>query len=182
MELLELYESSPGLFFVTLFISLVITLLGYCAIPLIFAATRKAPITRRRFRVLCFVFNLIVMIIFIAINGEPSSMGPYVLWTGVFSSAGIKILNKKGRLITSAKEGAAAVLSPPASENVSSAALDELSEINPVVEEISPEAEETTPVVAENTNDKYCTNCGFKLLSGSNFCSACGSPVKANKA
>jgi len=47
---------------------------------------------------LCYVVNFFVMIVFIIINGEASSGGPYLLWTWIFLSSGIKTLIKKGTL------------------------------------------------------------------------------------
>lgn len=169
MELVELYRTAPATFFIVLIVSLIITLLSYCAIPLIFAATRKTPITKRRYRVLCFALNLIVMIIFIAINGESISIGPYALWTGVFSSAGVKILNKKGYLFDEEEANNAASTASTA-ETALPPVIEEISELNTIVDE-------KIPATVEDTACRYCGQCGFKLLPDSSFCSACGSPV-----
>ena len=93
-------------------------------------------------------------------------MGPYALWTGVFSSAGVKILNKKGYLFDEDEANNAA----PTAETAPSPVIEESDEANTIVDEKIPAAE-------EDTECSYCRQCGFKLLPESNFCSACGSPV-----
>ncbi len=171
MELLELFEYSPGLFVAILFVMLIITVLAYGAIPLIFAATRKAAITRKRYRVYCFILNFFVMIIFIALNGEAVSAGPYILWTGVFSSVGAKILNKKGCFAAAEEERKTIIHSPPAAEAAPLPSLDELNPAKPTIEECS----------VETNVYKYCPSCGFELLPNSRFCSACGNAIPVNE-
>ena len=91
----ELFEQGPAAYIPVILVSLVITLAAYGAFPLIFAKTRKKIITKRKYNVLCYCFNILVMILFVAINGEASSGGPYLLWTWVFSASGIKTLKNQ---------------------------------------------------------------------------------------
>ncbi len=94
----ELFEQGPAAYVPVILVSFVVTLAAYGAFPMIFARTRKKIITKRKYNLLCYCFNILVMILFIAINGEPSSGVPYLLWTWVFSASGIKILKNRGVL------------------------------------------------------------------------------------
>ena len=87
MTYFELLQESFGLFILTIIISLIVTLIVYSAFPLIFSRTRKSNITKEKYYTLCYCINFAVMLLFIAINGELSSGGPYLLWTWVFSSS-----------------------------------------------------------------------------------------------
>lgn len=98
MSNFELFQESPGLFFIILLISLVLTLFVYGAFPVIFAKTRKKPITKKKYRILCYGINSIGILFFIVFN-EAASAGPYLLWTWIFSKYGIKTLESKGLLV-----------------------------------------------------------------------------------
>ena len=98
MSYIELLQKSPGLFVLVLIISLVVTLLVYGAFPIIFAKLRKTPITKKKYNLLCYGINFIGVIFFVALNGAASG-APYILWTGVFSYHGAKILTKKELLL-----------------------------------------------------------------------------------
>ncbi len=98
MTWLELLQQDPAAFVLTLIVSFIITVVAYGAFPLIFAMVRNEIITKKKYNILCFAINFVVMVVFIAINGEPSSGGPYLLWTWVFSTLGIKIMKNRGVL------------------------------------------------------------------------------------
>ncbi|MBR2473954.1 MAG: zinc ribbon domain-containing protein [Clostridia bacterium] len=98
MSYFELLQESPGLFFVAILVSLIVTVLVYGAFPIIFAKVRKASITKKKYKCLCFGINFIGMVFFVALNGV-SSGGPYLLWTWFFSSYGSKILETQGLLL-----------------------------------------------------------------------------------
>ena len=98
MGYFELYKTSPGLLVVVIIISLVLTLLVYGAFPIIFAKVRKLPITKKKYKRLCYGINFIGIILFVALDGGASG-GPYILWTWIFSNYGVKILNSKSLLI-----------------------------------------------------------------------------------
>ena len=97
MSYFELYQENPALLFLVLIISLVVTLLVYGAFPVIFAKTRKTPITKKKYKCLCYGINFIGLVFFVALNGV-SNGAPYILWTWIFSNYGIKTLETKGLL------------------------------------------------------------------------------------
>lgn len=94
----ELFQQGPAAYIPIILVSLIITLVAYGAFPLIFARARKKIITKRKYNVLCYCVNFLVMVLFIAVDGETSSGGPYLLWTWVFSTSGIKTLRSRGVL------------------------------------------------------------------------------------
>lgn len=98
MSYIELLQDNPIMFFVVVILSLVITVLVYSAFPVIFAKTRKSPITKKKYKRLCYGINIIGMVFFYAFNGVVSG-GPYLLWTWVFARYGIKALDSKSLLI-----------------------------------------------------------------------------------
>ena len=98
MSYFELFQESPGLFFLVVAISLVLTLFVYGAFPFIFAKARKTPITKKKYKRLCYGINFIGMIFFVALNGAANG-APYLLWTWVFSSYGAKTLDSRNLLI-----------------------------------------------------------------------------------
>ncbi len=78
--------------------SLMITAFFYGLFPLLFAALRKKPITRARYRVINFIVNFFVMFLFIAVNGR-SSGTPYAFWTIIYNGLGASILENRGILL-----------------------------------------------------------------------------------
>ena len=99
----EIFLQGPEAYIPILIISLLLTILGYSLFPVIFAMVRKKPISKKKYRFICYCTNLFIMIIFITINRAPSSGVPYLLWTFVFSNIGIRILEKKKILETDYK-------------------------------------------------------------------------------
>ncbi len=153
MTYFELLQESPGLFILTIIISLIVTLIAYGSFPLIFSRIQKSNITKKKYYMLCYCINFAVMVLFIAINGEPSSGGPYLLWTWVFSSLGLKTLKSRGIL----GEGQIASHSRPSS----------------IEETIITE----TPIVGDYQKCNTCQNCGYELIDGAAFCNMCGTKV-----
>ena len=96
MTYYELFQQGPAVYVPVLLLSLVITIIAYGAFPFIFSKVRKNPITKKKYRRLCYGINAAVMFLFIVINGEASSGGAYVLWTWIFSNYGIKTLSRRG--------------------------------------------------------------------------------------
>ena len=94
MTYYELFQQGPMVYIPVLLISLVVTLLAYAALPIILAKTRKKIITKKKYNLLCYGINFLIMIAFIGLNGK-SSGAPYIIWTGVFSSMGLRILKKR---------------------------------------------------------------------------------------
>lgn len=93
----ELFRQGPMVYIPALLISAAITLIAYAAFPIILANTRKKIITKKKYCLLCFGFNFLIMFVFIVLNGN-SSAGPYALWTGIFSSTGLRILRERNVL------------------------------------------------------------------------------------
>ena len=162
----ELFEQGPAAYVPVILVSLVVTLVAYGAFPLIFARTRKKAITKRKYNVLCYCFNALVMILFIAINGEPSSGAPYLLWTWVFSASGLKTLKSRG------------VLERFQVFDYTKTSTSQTSQV--MGSDISLEANdktETPPVQEEKPPIRFCRKCGCELIAGSEFCSKCGVPI-----
>ncbi len=135
--------------FFVLIIDLVVTLLVYGVFPVIFAKTRKTPISKKKYKGLCYAVNIIGLIFFIVINGAASG-GPYILWTWIFSKYGIKTLDAKKLLATDVKES-------------------DIDDIELEVDkyeknESSPNKDECPCCFSKiNDKDKECPHCGYKL-------------------
>ena len=166
----ELFQQGPAAYIPVILVSLVITLAAYGAFPLIFAKTRKKIITKRKYNVLCYCFNILVMILFVAINGEASSGGPYLLWTWVFSMSGIKTLKSRG------------VLGEPKNKNYKNAVVTEAAEVaKTTISKDTMMAAAGLPVSEEMPRIRFCRKCGFELIDGSEFCSRCGTAIKKER-
>ena len=118
MSYFELYQENPALLFLVLIISLVVTLLVYGAFPVIFAKTRKTPITKKKYKWLCYGINFIGLVFFVALNGV-SNGAPYILWTWIFSNYGIKTLETKGLLNVISTENKEYISVPKNKETIS---------------------------------------------------------------
>ena len=92
----DLYQQGPGALFGTLAVSLVLTLLLYGAIPMLVALLRSSPITKKKYKWICYGWNAALWILVAFIGGSASSAAPYLLWTSVFMAWGSKILKDKG--------------------------------------------------------------------------------------
>lgn len=149
----ELFQQGPEVYLPILLLSLVVTVLAYGAFPFIFARTRNKVITKKKYRTLCYCINIAVMVFFIALNGEPSSGGPYLLWTWIFTSAGLKTLEKRQVL-----EGTQPVSKPA-----------------PVITQPTVTPQSTPTSNAPQV--RFCRKCGAKLLERSKFCPKCGTEV-----
>ncbi len=165
----ELFQQGPAVYVPIILLSLIITLGAYCAFPLIFAKFRKKIITKKKYRVLCYCVNLAVMALFIVKNGA-SSGGPYILWTWVFSAAGIKILESKSILEKYHCQGEASVATHSMGDNYVAANSETPESVIAIVDDSS------TP--KEHPQIKFCWKCGFELIEGSEFCSNCGTKIK----
>ncbi len=97
MTYYELFQLGPAVYMPVLLISLGITLLAYGIFPIVFAKVRKKTITKKKYTLLCYGVNFFVMFLFLVFNGK-SSGAPYILWTGVFLSIGLRTLKKRSVL------------------------------------------------------------------------------------
>ena len=161
----ELLKQGPAAYIPVILVSLILTLVAYGAFPLGFARTRKKIITKRKYNALCYGINLLMMLLFVAINGEASSGGPYLLWTWVFSASGIQTLKNRGVL-----EGFQPIDYTKTSTYQASQAMGSGIALET---DVKPE---TFPV-PEDPPIRFCRECGFELIAGSEFCSRCGAAV-----
>lgn len=145
----ELFQQGPAAYIPVLLLSLVVTVVAYGAFPFIFAKVRKTLITKKKYRRLCYGINIAVMFMFIVINGEASSGGPYLLWTWIFSSWGTRILEDKGLL----DDGTYIPSAPPVQT-----------------------PQQSKPIV-EADKICFCRKCGAKLIDRSKYCSKCGTEI-----
>ncbi len=144
----EVFLQGPEVYIPVLIASCIATLVGYGTFPLTFAIVRKKPITKKKYRRLCYGINIVVMFLFVFINGEASSGGPYLLWSWIFSSWGVRILEGKDLLV----DGSDIPNAPTRSQ------------------------ERSAP--ASNAKQiRFCRRCGAKLLDESRFCNQCGTQI-----
>lgn len=146
----ELFQQGPAAYIPVLLLSLVITVVAYGAFPFIFAKARNTPITKKKYRRLCYGINVAVMFMFIVINGEASSGGPYLLWTWIFSSWGTRILEDKGLLDDGTYIPSA---TPPV------------------------QAPQQSKPIVEANKICFCRKCGERLIDRSKYCSKCGTEI-----
>ena len=160
----ETFQQGPAVYIPILLVSLLITLVAYGAFPLIFARVRKASITRKKYTLLCFGFNFLIMILFLVLNGG-SSGAPYFLWTGVFSVTGLRTLESRG------------VLAGAQSDNQQKTAPAGTVKVRetPAFGETLEEEDRLFP--EGNPQIRFCRKCGFELFEDSKFCSRCGAEI-----
>lgn len=146
-----------------LIVSLAITAFAYALFPLLYANLRKRPITARKYRVFCFLFNFWVMVLFIALNGGSSSGSPFFLWTWVFSSLGKKILDERYVLL---------IPNAPAPVQSDDAPVDAALEYTEKFQQ--PTASIPVPVKAKKTKSRFCKHCGSPIDPATKKCTGCG--------
>ncbi len=166
-----MYQQGTDVYGSVLLIMLVITLLAYGSFPLIFARVRRKTIKQRRYVVLCYCFNFLIMLAFIALNSSststPTSGGPYILWTGVFSAIGIQQLKKRGIIIETNETGNAETTR---------------NESNRIEQEKLTNSNVDSATIIRNDIDdipqvRFCRHCGKELAPDAIFCPKCGTKV-----
>ena len=169
MSYFELFQESPGLFFLVVAISLVLTLFVYGAFPFIFAKVRKTPITKKKYKRLCYGINFIGMVFFVALNGAANG-APYLLWTWVFSNHGLKILETKNLLVDAESEPTAldAVPTPPAFNSNNS--IESAPSAPKIIAPLNESASQAPQI-------QFCRKCGAKLSTDAIFCNKCGTKI-----
>ena len=170
MDYFELFQENPGLFFLAIAISLVLTLFIYGAFPVIFAKTRKTPITKKKYKRLCYGINFIGVVFFVALNGA-SNGAPYILWTWVFSNQGLKTLTTKGLLLQSEPEPTPPTTLPSSpSLHINDSGESNITASQTITPQDKPASQ--TPQV------HFCRKCGAKLPLDANFCNKCGTKIQ----
>lgn len=162
----ELFNQGPAAYIPIILVSLLITLVAYGAFPLVFARMRKKTITKKKYNLFCYCVNFLVMVLFVAVNGNSSSGAPYLLWTWVFSMSGIKTLKIRG------------VLEETQNKNYKNDVSTEVAEVaNTTISKDSMIAAAEHPVSEEMPRIRFCRKCGFELIDGNEFCSRCGTAI-----
>lgn len=162
----ELFNQGPAAYIPIILVSLLITLVAYGAFPLVFARMRKKTITKKKYNLFCYCVNFLVMVLFVAVNGNSSSGAPYLLWTWVFSMSGSKTLKIRG------------VLEETQNKNYKNDVSTEVAEVaNTTISKDSMIAAAEHPVSEEMPRIRFCRKCGFELIDGSEFCSRCGTAI-----
>ena len=162
----ELFNQGPAAYIPIILVSLLITLVAYGAFPLVFARMRKKTITKKKYNLFCYCVNFLVMVLFVAVNGNSSSGAPYLLWTWVFSMSGIKTLKIRG------------VLEETQNKNYKNDVSTEVAEVaNTTISKDSMIAAAEHPVSEEMPRIRFCRKCGFELIDGSEFCSRGGTAI-----
>ena len=162
----ELFNQGPAAYIPIILVSLLITLVAYGAFPLVFARMRKKTITKKKYNLFCYCVNFLVMVLFVAVNGNSSSGAPYLLWTWVFSMSGIKTLKIRG------------VREETQNKNYKNDVSTEVAEVaNTTISKDSMIAAAEHPVSEEMPRIRFCRKCGFELIDGSEFCSRCGTAI-----
>ncbi len=164
MTTYELFQQGPAVYIPVILVSLVITLVLYSAFPLLFARLRKKTITKRKYNLLCFGINFLVMIVFAVINGGASSGGSYLLWTGIFSASGLKVLKSR------------CVLDDSQFINTSTS-TEKTAAIEPLEASVHAEKHHGLQPAPTPPPITFCRKCGNRLIEGSHFCGFCGTAI-----
>lgn len=172
----ELFQRGPAVYIPILLLSLIITVVAYGAFPLIFAATRKNPITKKTYRGLCYGINIAVTLIFLVINGGSFGGGSYLLWTWAFSSWGIRILETRGILT----DGIYIANTPNCVTECQSCGYRDKNFFN-ACPECGRYAKRYVCLTEESkaVADRilFCRKCGRKLIENSKYCGKCGTKI-----
>lgn len=184
--MLELMNTNPKILVAYILISLIVTIICYCAFPILFALLRKKYIPQKKYRTLCYVFNFFIMILFYLGDSE-LSIPPYILWTSIFIYVGSRILYKKALL------GNSDIEIPEDNPNLG-VKCKSCGYISTQYFEACPQcgkhAKEYIPIhvypnhshqsqTFDPTTGKlrFCRYCGAELVKDSRFCIKCGASV-----
>jgi len=177
MSNFELYQENPSLFLIVLLISFVVTIFVYGAFPLIFAKTTKKPITKKKYKRLCYGLNIIGLVFFVVLNGAVSG-GPYLLWTWIFSNCGLKMLNSRGLLEDNEQPNGLnnGELENNSYENVEESTEKLQQNFDLDIDKMSPQ-EAAEYLVAEQLGEKYIPKEKQDKKIKIKYCSQCGSQI-----
>ncbi len=172
----ELFQQGPSVYIPVLLFSLIITVLAYGAFPFIFAKTRKATITEKKYKRLCYGINAAVMFVFLVLNGGVSNGAPYLLWTWIFSRYGIKILSARGIIL----DGEYLPDDPHRLTECKSCGYRDKNFFNacPKCGQYAKQYVYLNEEIPTETDKvRFCRKCGEKLIDSSKFCRKCGTEI-----
>lgn len=178
----EVFTQGPAVYIPVMIFSLIFTLIGYGAFPLIFAITREDYITKKKYRNRCFLVNIIALVIFMIIGGGASNGAPYCLWTMVFSHFGAKILEKNGRLkeYDNNQDGGYMPENPNRVVECKNCGYRDKVFFT-ACPKCGKGAKRYVYLNEEKQVDlapiRFCRKCGEELIANSSFCSKCGTEV-----
>lgn len=185
----ELFQMGPEVYVPVLLLSLAITAVAYAVAPLVIAITRKKVISIKSYRWLCFGINFAVFFLFGTQTDGVHSGGPYLLWTGIFSSWGLSILRSKCLLEDFKPVKRSAVTDTncdvvPANSWRCSCGRHNANYVSSCCCGLSKrdaQNDQTKNALSTAVNDsnqfRFCSNCGNKLIINSVFCSKCGTRI-----
>lgn len=174
----ELFQQDPAMYMLVFLFWIIITVLAYGAFPFIFAKTRTTPITKKKYKRLCYGINVAVMFVFVFIKGGVLNGGPYFLWTWVFSRYGTTVLDSRG-LFTDT-DGDYLPYDPNRRTECKSCGYRDENFFN-ACPQCGKYAKRYIYLDEEPTNDsdkiRFCRKCGESLAENSQFCRKCGTEI-----
>ena len=174
MGLFQLFQEEPGVFFMVVLVLLVFTIVVYGAFPVIFAKTRRTPITKKKYLWLCFGINFICFVLFTIFDGGASA-SPYLFWTYVFSNYGKKTLKSNGFLLDATQKRSKEQTSGDVVQDTLPQQKDA-----PLRSSSLTKSYQTTAIAIPKASITFCRKCGNKLADGAAFCHKCGTKTTWN--
>lgn len=153
---LELFEQGPGVYIPVLVLSLLVTLIAYGAYPLLYARLKKKPISRTKYKLKCWFFNVLPMLAFFLLS-DRTPAGPYLLWTSIFCHSGLNTLESRNLLI----DPDAPVLSAETD-------MEYTGEYQQSAVSVSP------PAKPKKAKSRFCKLCGSPIDPATKKCTGCG--------
>ena len=164
-----------------LLLALLLTAIYYGLFPIIFSLVRKKPITKKKYNLLCYGINFVLMIVIQSAEASSYSAAPYAIWTLIASSIGSAFLKNKAVLCTSlpAKQATKVIENnqPISQPTIIQTAVEPSPQEPPehensIQQTVSPQKTvRLTPIVSPSI---YCFACGKALPANSHFCQHCG--------
>ncbi len=178
----EVFNQGPAVYIPILLFSLIFTVFAYGVFPIIFAYARKAQITEKKYKKLCYLINVPVVLVFFIFGDGDSNLFPYFLWTFCISKLGTKILKTRG-IIPNGNHFPYDINSVSVSKPSENSAYNAYSNKNPF--NAYPNCDNhknrhiylNTEPKFDDDKIRFCRICGDKLFEGSRFCRKCGTEV-----
>lgn len=159
----DLFLQGPSAYIPHLMINIFVTLLIYGSFPVIYSKVRKKPITSSKYKWTCYGINLLLKIVFLLVS-ENISVLPYLIWTSIFASYGIKTLGNRGLIIDPNTSHDTVDVSIGASIDVEKESSGTRQNSVSFVEQDEVKAKKK----------RYCKECGSQIDSETKKCTGCG--------